>query len=81
MSGSDPDLRSSGALSLLMHEAIQFAATVTQRFDFEGSMHEPIERFFRNFGATPKQYFQVRGYSRRASVLQGFRDMFRKAAG
>jgi hypothetical protein len=80
MSGSDSELRSSGSLSLLMHEAIQFAATVSGRFDFEGSMHEPIERFFRNFGATPKQYFQVRGYSRRASVLQGLRDMFRKAA-
>jgi hypothetical protein len=81
MSGSDPELRHSGSLSLLMHEAISFASTVSGRFDFEGSMIEPIERFFRNFGANPKTYFFVRGFSKRMSVIQGFRDMFRKAAG
>jgi hypothetical protein len=56
MGGSDPNLRHSGAQSLLMWEAIQFASTVTQKFDFEGSMIEPVERFFRAFGGTPKPY-------------------------
>jgi hypothetical protein len=59
MGGGDPKLRRSGATSLVMWEAIQFAATVTKRFDFEGSMIEPIERFFRSFGATQKPFFQV----------------------
>lgn len=59
MGGSDPELRSSGATSLTMWEAIQFAATVTQSFDFEGSMIEPVERFFRAFGARQKRYFHV----------------------
>lgn len=59
MGGSDPELRNSGANSLCMWEAIKFAATVTKRFDFEGSMIEPVERFFRAFGARQVPYFQI----------------------
>ncbi len=59
LGGGDPKLRSSGANSLLLWDAIQHAAKVTRRFDFEGSMVEPIERFFRAFGAAQKPYFQI----------------------
>lgn len=59
MGGSDPELRNSGATSLCMWEAIQFASTVTKSFDFEGSMMEPVERFFRNFGAVQTPYFLI----------------------
>lgn len=59
MGGGDPDLRNSGATSLCMWEAIQFAATVTKSFDFEGSMIEPVERFFRGFGAVQTPYFSI----------------------
>lgn len=59
MGGGDPELRNSGATSLCMWEAIQFAATVTQRFDFEGSMMEPVEKFFRAFGAAQTPYFSI----------------------
>ena len=59
MGGADPELRNSGATSLCMWQAIRHAATVTQRFDFEGSMIEPVERFFRGFGATQVPYFHV----------------------
>ncbi len=59
MGGGDPDLRSSGATSLCLWEAIRFAATRTTRFDFEGSMLEPVERFFRGFGAVQVPYFHV----------------------
>lgn len=59
MGGGDPELRNSGATSLCMWEAIKFAATVTQRFDFEGSMMEPVEKFFRAFGAQQTPYFNV----------------------
>lgn len=59
MGGSDPELRNSGATSLCMWEAIRFAATVTRRFDFEGSMLEPVERFFRGFGAVQVPYSSV----------------------
>ena len=57
MGGSDPELRSSGAMHLLMWHAIQFSAGVTRTFDFEGSMIEPIEKFVRSFGALQKPYF------------------------
>ena len=59
MGGSDPSLRTSGAMSLCMWEAILFSAKVTKRFDFEGSMIEPVERFFRGFGAVQTPYFRV----------------------
>lgn len=59
MGGGDPELRNSGATSLCMWEAIKFAATVTNRFDFEGSMIEPVERFFRAFGGVQTPYFAV----------------------
>ena len=50
LGGSDSAFRSSGAQSLVLWEAIQFAATVSQAFDFEGSNVEGIENFFRQFG-------------------------------
>jgi hypothetical protein len=59
MGGADPELRSSGAMSLVLWEAVRHAAGVTRRFDFEGSMVEPIERFFRAFGAVQTPYFEV----------------------
>lgn len=59
MGGGDPQLRNSGATSLCMWEAIRFAATVTRRFDFEGSMLEPVERFFRAFGAIQQPFLRV----------------------
>jgi hypothetical protein len=65
MAGSDPQLRTSGAMSLLVWEAIKFAGQVTRRFDFEGSMLQPVERFFRAFGARQVHYAQV---SRGASL-------------
>lgn len=59
MGGGDPHLRSSGATSLCMWEAIKFASTVSRAFDFEGSMLEPVERFFRSFGAVQTPYHRV----------------------
>lgn len=50
LSGSDPAYRSSGAQSLVIWEGIQFAAKNSNVFDFEGSMVEGIENFFRRFG-------------------------------
>ena len=59
MGGGDPELRNSGATSLCMWEAIKFASAVTKGFDFEGSMIEPVERFFRAFGAKQTPYHAV----------------------
>jgi len=59
MGGGDPKLRNSGATSLCMWQAIQFAASKVSCFDFEGSMIEPVERFFRAFGARQTPYFAI----------------------
>jgi hypothetical protein len=40
-------------------QSIKHAAHVTQRFDFGGSMLEPVERVFRSFGATQMPYFNI----------------------
>ncbi len=57
--GSDPELRSSGAMSLAMWTAIQMAAAHATVFDFEGSMQKGIDAFIRNFGAIPCPYSQI----------------------
>ncbi|MEQ9552810.1 MAG: GNAT family N-acetyltransferase [Coleofasciculus sp. G3-WIS-01] len=75
MGGGDPKLRSSGATSLLMWEAIKFTSTVTNKFDFEGSMGEAVERFFRAFGARQIPYFRVTHMSRRMKLLMAGREM------
>ncbi len=59
MGGGDPDLRNSGATSLVLWEAIRHASSVTGKFDFQGSMNESIERFFRGFGGKQKLAFNV----------------------
>lgn len=59
MGGGNPELRSSGATSLCMWEAIRHAAKVSKTFNFEGSMIESVERYFRAFGAIQTPYFNV----------------------
>jgi hypothetical protein len=59
MGGGDAELRTSGASSLLMWEAMMRAREVTDVFDFEGSMIKPVERFFRAFGGRQAPYLRV----------------------
>jgi hypothetical protein len=80
MGGSDPELRNSGATSLCMWEAIKFAAGVTKKFDFEGSMIEPVERFFRAFGAKQVPYFSVSKINSRLARLAQAAGIIKKAA-
>ncbi len=72
MGGSDPELRRSGAVSLCVWEAVLRSREVASIFDFEGSMLEPVERFFRGFGAIQTQYFNV---SRVTSPLLQMRQL------
>jgi len=76
--GGDPQLRSSGATSLCMLEAIRSAVARSLDFDFEGSMLEPVERFFRAFGAEQTPYFSV---TRRLSPLLKLRRSVRALVG
>lgn len=67
ISGGDPELRKSGAQSLLLWEAMVRSLALTDVFDFEGSMLKPVERFFRDFGASQTPYLHV---SRTSAPMQ-----------
>ena len=60
LGGGDPQLRNSGATSLLIWEAIRWASGQAKQFDFEGSIVESIERFVRSFGARQVAYFRIK---------------------
>ena len=64
IAGSDNSYNAkSFANSLLMWEAIQFAAEHSRVFDFEGSNIEGIEHFFQQFGGKCTPYYSVRKVS------------------
>ena len=72
MGGSDPSLRNSGATSLCLWNAINFASGFVNEFDFEGSDIEAVERFFRAFGAKQHQYFHIKKINSRLLKLAFF---------
>jgi lipid II:glycine glycyltransferase (peptidoglycan interpeptide bridge formation enzyme) len=73
--GADPEFRTTGAMSLLLWEAIQLSSTVTKQFDFVGSMNESIERFFRGFGGKQVSYFVLTKMSRRMKIITAAKEI------
>ena len=59
LGGADPELRTSGAHSLLMWHAIRDSVGVSGCFDFEGSMNRAIGRFFRSFNPEVRAFVFV----------------------
>jgi lipid II:glycine glycyltransferase (peptidoglycan interpeptide bridge formation enzyme) len=59
MGGIDPEYRDIGAMDAILVESIKFSLNEDKDFDFEGSMVESIEKYFKNFGAIQKQYFNI----------------------
>jgi hypothetical protein len=76
--GADPELRASGAPSLLMWEAMARARRVTDVFDFEGSMIQPVERFVRAFGGRQAPYLRVTRLSVPARAALAARARWRR---
>lgn len=64
-SGMNKQGRKYHAMPLILWQAIQDSAHRTPIFDFEGSMIESIEPFFRKFGAVQMPYFQLSKFSNR----------------
>ncbi|MEX2672160.1 MAG: GNAT family N-acetyltransferase [Phycisphaeraceae bacterium] len=54
--GSDPGLRRFNGVALALWEAIRFASTVADVFDFEGSMMRNVEQTNRAFGGRQTPY-------------------------
>ena len=79
--GGDTELRNSGATSLLIWEGIKFASTVSKSFDFEGSMIEPIERFFRAFGGVPTPYWRVTKFNMPLSMTDYMKPKIKRIIG
>jgi Acetyltransferase (GNAT) domain len=80
LGGGDPELRTSGAASLLMWEGITRAGAVADIFDFEGSMLKPVERFFRAFGSRQTPYLRVSRLSPAAGAALGLRAGWHRLA-
>lgn len=59
MGGIDPDKRDLGGMDVVQFESIKFALENNKAFDFEGSMIESIEKYFRSFGAIQIPYFNI----------------------
>jgi hypothetical protein len=57
--GADPHFRASGAGTLLQWHELETAARLVPAYDFEGSMLEPVEQFFRLFGGELCSYLRV----------------------
>lgn len=78
---SDPAFRSSGAQSLLLWEGIQFASRHSEVFDFEGSMIEGIETFFRQFGGTCTPYYEVRKMTLFQEIMEVLKPRVKRLLG
>ncbi|TXB65304.1 GNAT family N-acetyltransferase [Vicingus serpentipes] len=52
--------KTTGSMSLLLWEAISRSASKSKTFNFEGSMIESIERYFRAFGGVQTPYFEIK---------------------
>ncbi len=59
LGASDENLRESGGHTYLTWYAIQYFSSKVRYFNFGGSMLEQVERNFRNFSASPRQYFVI----------------------
>jgi hypothetical protein len=81
LGGSDARFRASGAASLLLWDAIKFAAARSRVFDFEGSMREPIARFFRGFNPDMLAVSRLVRASRPAAIALNLIDIFAIALG
>jgi hypothetical protein len=59
MGGIHPEYKELGGMDLIQYESIKFALDNNLKYDFEGSMIESIEKYFRSFGAIQKPYFKI----------------------
>ena len=59
MGGINPQKKDIGGMDVIQYESIKFALENNLNFDFEGSMIESIEKYFRSFGGIQKPYFQI----------------------
>jgi hypothetical protein len=59
LNARDPEFQTFGSNTLLYWEAIRIASEMSRAFDFEGSMLQPVEHFFRGFGGKQTPYLSI----------------------
>ncbi len=59
-SGSTPEARENGAMSLLVDHFIRLNAGKEMVLDFEGSVNPGLARFYKSFGSKECSFFQIR---------------------
>lgn len=72
LGGVDDELKSLGGMDAVLIKCILFANESSRNFDFEGSMVESIEKYFRSFGALQKRYFNIKKYNSKLFKLVKF---------
>ncbi len=68
-SGFDPKYQNLGAVNLLIWTAITECLKHKLIFDFEGSMNEDIENFFRGFGAHQQPFYNIYKFRKKIHCL------------
>lgn len=81
LSGQNPKFKSDGSQNLLLLKGIEFASTVSNEFDFEGSMVEGIENFFRQFGGEQVINYRVSKKSVIGDVMDIFKPRIKRLIG
>ncbi|MHB0937005.1 MAG: GNAT family N-acetyltransferase [Armatimonadota bacterium] len=72
VNGADPAFHGSYATTLTLWREIEYAAGVVPEFDFEGSMVESVEQFYRRFGGTLQPYLHISRFaSRKLNLMRG----------
>jgi lipid II:glycine glycyltransferase (peptidoglycan interpeptide bridge formation enzyme) len=78
MGGIEPSKKDLGAMDLILYESIKYALSKNKNFDFEGSIIETIEKYFRSFGAIQKPYFNVyKINSKLLKIIQCLRELLK----
>ncbi|MBL4734820.1 MAG: GNAT family N-acetyltransferase [Flavobacteriales bacterium] len=78
LNGGDPALRSSGANSLLMWEAIKYCSQFTSTFDFEGSMIPGVEKYIQGYNPDRRQFaLFTKTNSKFVAAAEGLKKAFR----
>ncbi|MFW6347632.1 MAG: GNAT family N-acetyltransferase [Cyclonatronaceae bacterium] len=71
MTGVDPDYRSANGGSVALHQALSMAMERHTTFDFNGSMAEGINTYFKSFGPVETSYTHYRAvHSRKMKLLK-----------
>lgn len=73
-----PDYKNTGIMTKIIAESVRLNEGKYEYLDFDGSMIEPIERFFRGFGAFPVRYSNVtlNRLPRPLRIVQKLRDIW-----